>query len=82
MLQVLSLAENTFYKHTFLIESSDEGRTWKNFRQLTTTLVQCYGFSVALKDGTDVVGSIPHSTDLATAAAEQPSTVPKENLVG
>ena len=47
--------KNTPYKHAFLLESYDEGQTWKNFRQLTTTLGQCYGFPVVLKDGTVVV---------------------------
>ena len=43
------------YKHVFLIESHDEGRTWRNLRQLTTTIGQCYGFPAALRDGTVVV---------------------------
>ena len=43
------------YKHTFLVDSKDEGRTWTDFRQLTTTLGQCYGFPTALSDRTMVV---------------------------
>ena len=43
------------YKHTFLVESHDDGKTWNNFRQLTTTLGQCYGFPAALNNGTIVV---------------------------
>ena len=43
------------YKHVFLADSEDEGRSWKNFRQLTTVFGQCYGYPVALGDGTAVV---------------------------
>jgi len=43
------------YKHVFLADSDDEGRTWQNFRQLTTVFGQCYGYPAALSDGTVVV---------------------------
>ena len=43
------------YKHVFLADSEDNGRTWKNFRQLTTVFGQCYGFPAALADGTVAV---------------------------
>ena len=39
--------KNTPYKHAFLIESDDEGHTWKNFRQLTTVFGQTRGVPVA-----------------------------------
>jgi len=42
-------------KHIFLADSEDEGRTWKDVRQLTTVFGQCYGFPAALSDGTVVV---------------------------
>ena len=43
------------YKHVFLIESADSGKTWTDFRMLTTAPGQCYGFPVSLGDGTVVV---------------------------
>jgi len=43
------------YKHVFLVDSDDEGRSWQNFRQLTTVFGQCYGYPAALSDGTVVV---------------------------
>jgi len=43
------------YKHCFLLDSDDRGRTWTNFRQLTTVFGQCYGFPTALADGTVIV---------------------------
>ena len=43
------------YKHIFLANSDDGGRSWKNFRQLTTVFGQCYGYPAALSDGTVVV---------------------------
>ena len=43
------------YKHVFLLDSDDGGRSWTNFRQLTTTFGQCYGYPAALSDGTVVV---------------------------
>ena len=52
--------ESTPYKHIFQIESHDEGRTWTNFRQLTTTLGQCYGFPAALSHGTVVLVHVTH----------------------
>jgi len=43
------------YKIIFLADSGDQGRTWKNVRQLTTVFGQCYGYPAALSDGTVVV---------------------------
>ena len=40
------------FKHIFLLESHDQGRTWTNFRQLTTPHGQTFGFPAALSDGT------------------------------
>ena len=47
--------ERVPYKHVFLLESYDEGKTWKNFRQVTTALGQCFAFPAALPDGTVVL---------------------------
>ena len=43
------------FKHHFLIDSNDGGRTWKNLRPLTTVYGQCYGYPAALSDGMVVV---------------------------
>lgn len=45
------------FKHVFLLESEDDGKTWSesSFRQLTTSYGQNYGYPVALSDGTVVV---------------------------
>ena len=43
------------YKHHFLADSADGGRTWQNVRRLTTFFGQCFGYPVALSDGTVVV---------------------------
>jgi len=43
------------YKHLFVAESSDGGFTWTDHRQLATVFGQCYGYPVALRDGTVVV---------------------------
>jgi len=43
------------YKNVFLVDSADEGRTWGNFRQLTTVFGQTRGVGAALRDGTVVV---------------------------
>ena len=43
------------YKHIFLAESTDGGKSWGNLRQLTTVFGQCYGYPAALGDGTVVV---------------------------
>lgn len=42
-------------KMVFLLDSDDQGRTWHNFRQLTSIMGQCYAFPAALRDGTVVV---------------------------
>jgi hypothetical protein len=46
---------NRAYKHVFLVDSEDGGRSWQNFRQLTTVFGPCYGFPAAQSDGTVVV---------------------------
>ena len=43
------------FKHHFLIDSDDGGRTWNNFRPLTTIYGQCYGYPAAQNDGTVMV---------------------------
>jgi hypothetical protein len=43
------------YKHIFLANSLDDGRSWQKFRQLTTVFGQCYGFPAVLSDGTVVI---------------------------
>ena len=43
------------YKNVFLVDSRDRGRTWENFRQLTTVFGQTRGWPAALSDGTVVV---------------------------
>ena len=43
------------YKNVFLVDSGDLGRTWENFRQLTTVFGQTRGWPAALRDGTVVV---------------------------
>jgi len=43
------------YKHIFLVDSEDGGRTWTNLRQLMTHFGQCFGRPAALSDGTVVV---------------------------
>ena len=43
------------FKHIFLTESSDQGLTWTNRRQLSTVHGQCYGYPIALEDGTVIV---------------------------
>ena len=42
------------YKHLFLTDSDDQGRTWSDLRQLCTVFGQCYGYPAALPDGTVV----------------------------
>lgn len=43
------------YKHVFLADSSDSGKSWQNFRQLCTRFGQTYGYPAVLSDGTVVV---------------------------
>jgi len=43
------------YKHVFLADSEDGGRTWTEPRQLTTVFGQCYGSGVGLADDCAVV---------------------------
>ncbi len=43
------------YKHVFLANSTDGGKTWTKLRQLTTVHGQCYGYPAALRDGTVVI---------------------------
>ena len=40
------------YKHICLVESDDQGRSWRDFRQLTTMFGQTMGCPVARSDGT------------------------------
>ncbi len=47
----IRVARSDYYKHIFLTESVDGGRTWVNFRQLSTVFGQCYGYPAALPDG-------------------------------
>ena len=43
------------YKHLFLMDSDDRGRSWKNLRQICTVFGQCFGTPVVLRDNTAVV---------------------------
>ena len=43
------------YKHVFLADSEDGGRTWTEPRQLTTVFGQCHGAGVGLSDDRVVV---------------------------
>ena len=52
---VRQFAKNRGFKHLFLVESEDGGRSWKNLRPLTTVFGQCFGYPVAQSDGTFVV---------------------------
>ena len=49
--QHLGSTKTQAYKHVFLLESVDEGKTWTNFRMLMSVHGQCYGFPAALPDG-------------------------------
>ena len=66
------------YKHLFLANSDDGGRSWKNFRQLTTVFGQSYGFPAALSDGTVVVvrhdGYNPNRNGLAMISYDEGQT--------
>ena len=73
-----NLGPRTPFKHVFLLESDDKGRTWKNFRQLTTDHGQCYGSPAALSDGTVVVvttnGYNPRRSGLAMISRDDGKT--------
>ena len=43
------------WKHVFLIESTDHGKTWSSPRQLTTVFGQTFGYPTSQRDGTVVV---------------------------
>ena len=43
------------YKNVFLVDSTDDGRTWHDFRRFTTVFGQTRGVGAALGDGTVVV---------------------------
>ena len=43
------------WKHVFLVDSMDGGRTWGNLRQLTTIFGQCFGAPAVAGDGTIAV---------------------------
>ncbi len=66
------------YKHIFLLDSNDKGRSWKNFRQLTTAFGQSYGFPAALSDGTVAVvrhnGYNPNRSGLAMISYDEGQT--------
>lgn len=55
LLTHLGTKKGQAYKHVFLVESNDEGRTWNHFRCLMSIPGQCYGFPVGLADGRVVV---------------------------
>ena len=46
---------NLAWKHVFLADSPDGGRTWGNLRQLTTVFGQCFGAPAVAGDGTIAV---------------------------
>ena len=46
---------NLAWKHVFLADSPDGGRTWGNLRQLTTVFGQCFGAPAVSGDGTIAV---------------------------
>ena len=48
------LNERMPFKHVFLMNSADGGETWTEFRQLTTSYGQNYGYPAGLSDGTVV----------------------------
>jgi len=66
------------YKHIFLLDSDDKGRSWQNFRQLTTVFGQARGFPAALSDGTVVVvrnnGYSPNPSGLAMISYDEGRT--------
>jgi hypothetical protein len=47
--------KRAYYKTVFLADSSDGGKTWSRFRQLTNYHGQCHGYGVGLSDGSFVV---------------------------
>ena len=51
LIEHLGSRKTQAYKHVFLIESADEGKTWSNFRLVMSVHGQCYGFPAALPDG-------------------------------
>jgi len=53
--RMVSITAGWPYKHVFVVESDDLGRTWKGVRQLTTVFGQTHGSPVALADGTVIV---------------------------
>ena len=63
-------ARHAFYKTVFLADSSDGGKTWNRFRQLTNVHGQCHGYGVGLSDGTFVVAyDHRYPRDLSTGRA-------------
>ncbi len=47
-----SISRGWPYKHICVVESDDQGRTWRDFRQLTTVFGQTMGRPVVQSDGT------------------------------
>ncbi len=63
-------SRHAFYKTVFLADSSDGGKTWNRFRQLTNVHGQCHGYGVGLSDGTFVVAyDHRYPRDLSTGRA-------------
>lgn len=50
-----SISPGWVYKHIVVLESEDQGRSWKDFRQLTTAFGQTFGRPAALNDGTVIM---------------------------
>jgi hypothetical protein len=50
-----SISPGWAFKHVFLMDSYDQGHSWKNFRPLATVFGQTYGYPAALSDGTVIV---------------------------
>lgn len=56
------------YKHLFVGDSTDDGKTWSPMRQVTTECGQCHGQGVGLSDGRVVV-AYDHRYPRPTAGA-------------
>ena len=70
------------YKHVFLIESADRGKTWTNLRMLTRAKGQCYGFPVSLGGGTVVViHTSPYAYARPRSFLKPPQIEPQQKLI-